>query len=344
MHGLTFFFRKKKRYILTLEKRVAELEKQSKEKDEILKALQPAEALPELSMAREVSDRYTVTDELSASTLLKIFEKLNHVLSQDALLEKAKVAADEAQQASDLFDESEVHRVRFSAIEKVVQQHENEVWVSYGISPQKAAQVLSSDDYGLSEEVPQDIEMSLEEAMITFNEIKSRLVIVAAIGQAAYERNQREEAEMHAVTHEIQEKLSLSDVNARQAYLEKVRKDANEIFKNKLSAAKDPKQMDTIFESLPSEERMTIMKAQAIQQLMGVGSHGHSHDGVPCGGHGHSHQQQQHGHSHDGKPCHGHGEPGDEEEYEEGEYVDDDDEDLEHGHSHHSHPGHGHSH
>jgi hypothetical protein len=195
--------------------------------------------------------------------------------------------------------------------------------------------------------------LALEEAFKAYAEVEERNVLVAALGEEKYRRQQQDKADLDAAMMEVQIALTSPDPNVRTKFLKDAQQRAQIVFQSKLQGARSTSEMDEILGSLSADERMAVFRMQAISQTLGMGGGGgHSHNGQPCHGHGHHAPPPAHTHSHNGQPCGGHGHShGGAEELEEGEYEDDDEEEEyedDHGHSHdhhgHSHDDHGHSH
>jgi hypothetical protein len=349
------FIVKAREHIEHLEKRVKQLEEESLQKDEILRKLLAGESGP--------SEPILPTAEL----FIEILDDVSEALSSDDMLNKAKSAVAATEQALEGVSKDEGVRFKIRAADNVVRDEVSKIWSAKGLDADEGVEQAKSmlSDLSLSEETRD----RLEEALLSLNEVEERVVVIAAMGQDEYQRQQQDMADMTAAGREVQQTLmSTTDTASRNAYVMKVNNDAKAIMATKLAGAKSRAQMDELFGSLTPEERLTVFKAQALSQMLGIGGGGsHSHNGQPCHGHG-APPPQQHTHSHDGQPCHGHGAPAPQqhthshggepcgghghshgEEEEEDDYYEEDDCDEEdaHDHSHdhgHSHDHHGHSH
>jgi hypothetical protein len=194
-----------------------------------------------------------------------------------------------------------------------------------------------------------------------YQEAEEKVVIVASMGEAAYNKQQQDLADMNAAMSEVRAAMTTGTVGSKAEFMQKVQSEAQAVMvKRKFKEVKSRQEMDDLFVSMPPDERAKIYRAEALARMSGVGrgggggSHTHSHNGQPCHGHGQPQPPPAHTHSHNGQPCgghgHSHGDEDEEDDLEEGEYEDDEYED-DHGHSHdhghdhgHSHDHHGHSH
>jgi len=329
---------KAQEYVIELEKRVAQLEAEAREKDAQLAKLMGGSAEP-----LDVEPL-----EATPANFKNVFEEISIALSKDAVLDAAKAAADLATSTAPpqiQANKDNMVRYRVNAADKAVSGFVDKIWEEHGWTGADAMSKANELMHAGDDETTQ----GLQEAVQAFTEIEERNVLVAAMGEDQYMRQQQDKAEMKQAMADCQTALTTGDDASRQRFVMETQTLAQQVVKNKLSNIRSPAEMDEIFGSLTPPERQAVFRAQALSQMLGMRGGGHSHNGVPCHGHGHQEQQASHGHSHDGKPCgghgHSHGDLEDDEELEEGEYEEDYED---HGHSHddhgHSHDDHGHSH
>lgn len=302
------------RFIQSLEARVKDLELAAQAKDAEIARLSGAGA------------KTRAAAEVSSAEMVSLLTGLNAEFARPEVQQEAKRIA--AAVAPTEEGEDEQVRNKLRAVNDYVIGLQRAFFLQHG-QVDDGFELLHSHHH----EFPEELEELVEE----FRENEERVVVVAALGQDIYDRNQREESEILVVQEEIEKVWDSGDMGAKQEMVQSIRAKAQVVFTTQLNKAKSQAEMMRIYETLNAEDRHTMMRAEVLQRVMGARQqqHGHSHGGEPC--HGHGEPEPQHGHSHGGEPCHGHGAHEEEDESEEEE---------EHAHSHsHSHGGqpcHGH--
>ncbi|KAH9255055.1 hypothetical protein BASA81_006814 [Batrachochytrium salamandrivorans] len=298
------------KYIQSLEARVKDLELAAQAKD------------AEIARLSGTGVKTRAAAEVPSAELASLLTKLNAEFSRPEVQQEAKRIAAEVAPTEEGEDEQVRNKLR--AVNEYVIGLQRDFFLQHG-QVEDGFELLHSHHH----EFPEELEELVEE----FRENEERVVVVAALGQEIYDRNQREESEILAIQEEIETIWDTGDMDAKQELVTSIRAKAQVVFTNQLNKAKSQAEMMRIYETLNAEDRHTMMRAEVLQRVIGARQqqHGHSHGGQPC--HGHGEQEQEHGHSHGGQPCHGHGGHDDDEE---------DEEEHAHSHSHGGQPCHGH--
>jgi hypothetical protein len=242
-------------YVKGLEQRIQLLERANEEKTALLAKLLP------------IRNAFDVETEEMCLILKQLLAKLQHPQVLEACQEECNQVQAEGQ------GEDETTRAKLQCANKYVAQVQESFFELH--------QVEEGVEYLKHPHTEDDV----EEWISKLQQAEERIVVVSALGQSVYDRNQEEEANMKQVESELQVVLKGGDAQAKKQLIRSIQLEANQVFTQKLNKASSQVEMMKIFETLNKEERLSMMRAEVLQRLMGAG-HSHSHNGEACHGHG----------------------------------------------------------
>jgi len=249
--------------MVKLEARVTELERESAEKESIIKQLK-------LMSVNDTADSDGTLASLNpAERLIRIVEQLNNVLCESSSLSDTKKAVEEVATMYADSEPDDVISLKINTAEKFVAQLRDKVWAQHGYDSEggmRAAEFTLGD-----QTVAKDIRDQLQMTMNSLYSNDERLIIVAALGEDVYNREQQDKKDSLAAKTEVQATLdTIKDDASREEYVSSLKKAAQVVCTTKLVGAESSKELDDRRAGLNREERMTLFRAQAVLQILGT--------------------------------------------------------------------------